>query len=115
MAIRLELRVYAPIPVGHRVTVLFLERYLKHLLGSGGEWAKSDHVLVCDETTRVIYADQAGGLDEASTYEKLLFVNDAVRISTIEPAVRGTVASCLALSDNGDTVRFKTVLGIDHG
>ena len=114
MAIRLELRVYAPIPVGHRVTILFLERFLPHLLGSGGEWTKSDHTLVCDESTRVIYADQAAGLDAASTYDKLLFRSETVRLSTIEPAVRGVVASCLALCDNGDTVHFKTVLGIDH-
>ena len=63
MAIRLELRVYAPIPVGHRVSVLYLESYLPHLLGSGGEWSKSEHVLVCDETTRVIYADREAGQD----------------------------------------------------
>ena len=113
MVIRLELSVFAPVPVGHRVSVVYVDLYSMPLFGGEGAWSPMSQVLVCDETTKIIYADRSAGVHLDATYEHLQFTSDKIRVSLTKPPLRGAVVSCLALCDHGETVYFRTVLGID--
>ena len=73
---------------------------------------------MCDESTRVIFtADRSAGLDAGveDVREVPVLRSEHVRLSIVQSQVRGTVTSCLALCDNGDSIHFKTLLGIEPG
>lgn len=109
----LDLPLYVPIPVGHRVSILPLEMMITPLFGGPPSWQALSMPLVCDENTRIIYADRSLELSPETTYEQILFKDPATRISQSQPATRGVVLACLALCDSGDTVRMHTILRVD--
>ena len=112
-AIPVEVPFFAPVPVGHRVTLLGIETRSVGLFGGGpGAWERSPYFLVIDENTRVIYADSMARLHVEATYESLRFLDDTARVSQSQPPLRGQVVSTIALSDHGDSVYVRTVLRI---
>lgn len=115
MAEIVDLPLYAPIPVGHRVSVVPVETLISPLFGGPATWQPLKTPLVCDEVTRIIYTDLSLGLHPETTYEQIRFKSPETRISTTQPAIRGVVLACLALTDHGDTVHMHTVLRIETG
>jgi len=101
------------VPVGHRVTVLGIERLISPIFGGPSRWERMDQFLVCDEESRIVYADVQVRLHQEARYEQLRFADDTYRLSETQPALRGSVASCVVLSDHGDSVYPRTVLGIE--
>ena len=116
MRVLVDLAFLAPIPVGHRVTVLPLEAYETPLTLFGptppGSWKPIEQLLVCDEDTRILYADRIIGLHPEASYEHIRFVDDTRRVSASQPPLRGRVVSCVALSDHGETSYLRTLLGV---
>jgi hypothetical protein len=116
MAHIVEVPLVAPIPVGHRVSIVTMEHRALALFGPPpDEWHTSTAPIVCDEDTRVIYATISAGLSPESTYERILFKTADRRVSPTVPIVRGVVTSCVVLTDSGDSVYMKTVLHLDAG
>lgn len=111
--IHIEAPFLAPVPVGHRVTLLGVEYLSSPLFGGPSRWEKLDYFLVCDEDTRIVYADQMVRLHTEATYEQLRFASDSYRLSQSQPPLRGRVGSCVVLSDHGERVHLRTVLGIE--
>jgi hypothetical protein len=109
----IELSLFAPVPVGHRVSVVPLEILATPLFGGAGEWRSMETHLVCDENTRIIYADRSMGLHPETTYDLIRFESERVRISQSVPPIRGVVAACMALSDHGERTHLKTILRIE--
>ena len=111
--LRIELEILAPIPVGHHVTAIPLER--KQLLDfSGGDnWLPTSQMIVCDDDTRIVYT--ARGVGSATmTYEAIAFDHDSsVRVSRALAPLRGRVVSCVVRTDWGDNVTMGTVLTIE--
>ena len=110
--LRVECPFFAPVPVGHRVTLLGIEHLDSPLFGGPSTWKPLPHFLVLDEHSRVVYADAAARLHSEASFEQIRFQDDTYRLSTTQPPLRGQVVSCLALSDHGDSVYLRTVLGI---
>lgn len=113
MAIYLDAPFFAPVPVGHRVTVLALERLVSPIFGGPSRWERMEQVLVCDEESRIVYADKQVRLHQEASYEQLRFGDETYRLSQTQPPLRGRVVSCVVLSDHGDSVYPRTVLGIE--
>ena len=111
----LDLALYAPIPVGHRVSVVSVETHMTPLFGGAASWQVLGTPLVCDEDTRIIYADRNVGLHPETTYEQIRFKDAETRVSQTKPPVRGVVLACLALYDYGDSVHMHTILRIETG
>lgn len=111
----MDLALYAPIPVGHRVSVVPIESYVTPLFGGKASWQVLGTPLVCDEDTRIIYADRNVGLSPETTYEQICFKSQETRVSQSKPPVRGVVLACLALYDYGDSVHMHTILRIETG
>jgi hypothetical protein len=114
MSVRIDVPVYAPIPVGHRVSVLYLKYRGIQLFGGESRWEPAKQVVVCDESTRIVYADRSIQLHPESTYEQLAFETERMRFSQVRPPLRGTVTSCVVLTDSGDSVYLHTLLGIEE-
>ncbi len=72
-------------------------------------------MLVCDESTRIVYGDRSTGLHPEASYERTTFESERVRLSTVQPPSRGVVTAGVALSDSGDSVYFRTQLAIETG
>lgn len=115
MAELFDLPVFAPIPFGHRVSIVPLETELSPLFGGPATWRAMSIPLVCDENTRVVYTDRCVMLHPESSYERILFKDATTRISQSLPIKRGVVLSCSAMVDHGDTVQFHTLLRVDTG
>ena len=118
MPVLVELQFVAPIPVGHLVSLVSVEQLtspLSSLFGGGtsGQWNPMPGLIACDEDTRIIYADRNLGLRPESTYEQVLFTDDTLRLSTVRAPLRGRVTSCLVLSDHGERVYLRTMLGLE--
>jgi hypothetical protein len=64
-----------------------------------------------DEHTRIVCADAGVQLHAEAGFDQIRF-EDANRRISARPPLRGQVVSCVALSDHGDTVYLRTVLGI---
>jgi hypothetical protein len=115
----LDLAFLAPIPVGHRVTVLALEHYATPLSLFGpvpeGSWRPMEQFLVCDEDTHVLYSDRSIGLHVEASYEHIRFIDDTRRVSSAQAPMRGRVSSCVVLSDHGERTCLRTLLGVDVG
>lgn len=107
----------APIPVGHRVTVLALDWFGSGIaLFTGGQpaqWQLSKKILVCDENTRIVYAERGTPLSDDATYEQIVFRDGSFRISQAVAPLRGTVRSCVVITDNGDNNYMRTLLGVE--
>jgi hypothetical protein len=118
MRVLLDLAFLAPIPVGHRVTVLALEAYGTPLSLFGpaqpGAWRPIDQLLVADETTHILYSDRSIGLHAEATYEHIRFIDDTRRVSAAQPPLRGRVSSCVVLSDHGERTYLRTLLGVEQ-
>lgn len=117
MVTRLEVPFFAPVPVGHRVSVLATEIYSTPIALFGptppSQWRADDDLVVCDESSRIVYADASIGLHPEASYESLRFRDDKRRISQSQAPLRGVVVSCVALSDQGERINFKTRLAIE--
>jgi hypothetical protein len=117
MRVLLDLPIFAPIPVGHHVSVVPLESCasLLALLGAtrAPEWRPIADVVLCDEDTHVLYAARGVGLHPEATYEHIAFEGQTMRVSLSQPLRRGRVVSCTALSDRGERVFFQTLLGVE--
>jgi hypothetical protein len=115
----LDLPLFAPIPVGHRVTVIALEAHhtpIGALLGGAqaGQWFAIPDVVVCDEDTRIVYADRSAGLHPQATYERISFSTPSRRMSLGQPPRRGRVVSCVVLTDHGERLFLQTLLGLER-
>lgn len=111
-AVRIECPFFAPVPVGHRVTVLGVEAFNKPLFGGAGAWEQIPYFVVLDETTRVVYADAMSRLHPEASFEQLRFHDDTYRVSQTQAPLRGQVVSTVAVSDHGDSIYFRTRLAI---
>lgn len=110
--VRVECPFFAPVPVGHRVTLLGVEHLVSPLFGGAATWEAVPYFLVLDEQTRIVYTDVMARLHAEASFEQIRFHDDTYRLSPTQPPLRGQVVSCLALSDHGDSVYHRTVLGI---
>lgn len=115
--IRVDASCIAPVPVGHRVTILAVDYLVTPLAiftaPTPGRWEVSKNVIVCDEDTRVVYADVTSELHDDATYERIIFKSAERRISQLVAPLRGTVRSCTVLTDNGDQTYMRTLLNVD--
>lgn len=115
MIVFVQVPFIAPVPVGHRVSLLAIDAYNTPLFGGAASWEATDRLLLCDEDTRIIYAEDFAFLHPEATYENPRFANDVVvhRLSELRAPVRGKVVSCVVITDNGDRVHSSTRLGIE--
>jgi hypothetical protein len=115
--IRVDASCIAPVPVGHRVTVLAVDYLVTPLAifttPTPGRWEVSPHVIVCDEDTRVVYADVTSQLHDDATYEQITFKSPERRISQLVAPLRGVVRACTVLTDNGDQTYMRTLLNVE--
>ncbi|MFO0559261.1 MAG: hypothetical protein U0269_14695 [Polyangiales bacterium] len=115
--IRVDAPFIAPVPVGHRVTVLALDWFATPiaLFGGGqpGQWQVSKKIIVCDENTRIVYAEKSTPLSDDASYEQLTFRDGSFRISQSVAPLRGVVRSCIVQSDHGDNVYNRTLLNVE--
>lgn len=115
--IRIDASCIAPVPVGHRVTVLAVDALVTPLAiftaATPGHWEVSKHVIVCDEDTRIVYADVTSQLREDATYEQITFKSAERRISQLVAPLRGVVRACTVITDNGDQTYMRTVLHVE--
>jgi hypothetical protein len=107
---KFELRLIAPIPVGHPVTIHFLEERSESLLGQA-KWSESDMHIVSDDETRIVYTGRF--VPAKSLVHGAIDLGDgSYRIAR---RVRGRVTACALLTDHGDGIRKSTLLEIDEG
>jgi hypothetical protein len=115
--IRVEAPFIAPITVGHRVTVLALHWFGSGIALFGGsqpaQWQVSKKIPARDENTRTVYADRSTPLSDDATYEQIVFRDGTFRVSQAVASLRGTVRSCLVITDNGDNNYMRTLLGVE--
>lgn len=103
---------FAPVPVGHGVTLLGIEMRVTPLFGGHSRWDRVEQFLVLDEDSRIVYADGMAQLHAEATFEQIRFKDESYRLSQGQAPLRGRVVSCVALSDHGNSVYFRTVLRI---
>lgn len=115
--VRVEASFLAPVPVGHRVTVLALDYLTTEIaLFSApppARWLVSKKIILCDENTKIVYVDRSTPLSDDTTYEQLIFRDASFRISQAVAPLRGTVRSCLVVTDNGDNNYMRTLIGVE--
>jgi hypothetical protein len=115
--IRVEASCIAPVPVGHRVTILAVDALVTPIAifspSTPVHWEVSKHVIVCDEDTRIVYADVTSQLHDDATYDQLTFKRAERRISQLVAPLRGVVRACTVITDNGDQTYMRTLLHVE--
>lgn len=107
---RLILDCMAPIPIGNHVTLHPLEK-LRH--GRGGTWVPVTTMIVCDDTTRVVYTAAAVG-SVSLKYGALSFEEDSwYRLSPELPTTTGTVTACVVRTGQRVGSQLVTVLEVE--
>lgn len=108
--LRVILDCIAPIPVGHHVMLVPLEK-LRH--GRGGTWVPVSTMIACDDDARALYTIAAVG-SASMKYGSLTFDEDSwYRISPELPSISGTVTACVVRTGQRLGVQLVTVLELE--
>jgi hypothetical protein len=107
--IKVQASFVAAIPHGHHVTVFALE--IQGLFSS--EFSPTKQVIICDDDTRVVYANRGIGGEDFFYHSLELGPDSPFRISPTLPPLRGRVVACTVRTDSGSTVYNETTLLIE--
>ncbi len=109
MLTQLVLTFLAPIPVGHRVQLLQVQRWTSPLFGGPASWENRAEPLVVDLDTNVVYGDSYVCRDLIPS--PLSFKpNTGYQVAQV---TEGRVTGCLVGSDGGDTTNLRTFLFVE--
>jgi hypothetical protein len=104
-----ELHFIAPIPTGHRVQVLRIQRWTAPLFGGPAAWEEQTNPLVVDLESGVIYGESY--LTRQITANPLAFrPNTGFQVGAM---TEGRVTACIVGSDGGSSTSLLTQLYIE--
>lgn len=102
----------APIPVGHRVQLLRVQRWTSPAFGFGGgapSWQNRDEPVIVDLDTNIVYGDTI--VCRALNPSPLAFKpNTGYQVAEVK---EGRVTGCIVGSDGGDQTNLRTHLVVE--
>lgn len=109
MSISLSLRYLAPIPIGHRVQVVYAQYWSTPLFGGEPHWENAAQPILLDLETGIVYCGPE--MQPRLVPSPLGFLpNSGHQVSRI---MEGRVVSCMVASDGGDTSSIHTALAVE--
>ncbi len=99
----------APIPLGHRVQVIRVQRWTTPLFGGPAQWEDTANPVVVDVDTGIVYSDTYLAKDLLPN-PVAFQPNSGLQAAGVTD---GRVTGCIVGSDGGDHTSLKTYLWVD--